>query len=29
MLRGDLVFEFLIEKLEECEKLALSSNSEI
>lgn len=29
MLRGDLVCEFLIDKLQECEKLALSSNSAI
>lgn len=29
MLRGDLVCEFLIDKLQECEKLARSSNSEI
>lgn len=29
MLRGDLVCDFIIEKLHECEKLALSSNSEI
>lgn len=29
MLRGDLVCEFLVDRLQECEKLAMSSNSEI
>ena len=29
MLRGDLVSEFLVDRLQECEKLALGSNSEV
>ncbi len=29
MLRGDFAFEYLVDKLKECEKLALSSNSEL
>lgn len=29
MLRGDLVSDFLVDRLQECERLALSSNSEI
>ncbi len=29
MLRGDYAFDFLVDKLKQCEKLALSSNSQL